>query len=417
MRIVVHDFAGHPFQVELSRELSRRGHIVLHLHCIDYLSGKGALHRTDDDPTGFGVEGVSSGEAVERHSLPKRIRQERKYAVAVMRRIERFSADLVISSNNPLFAQRKLLTWCRESRIPFIFWQQDIYSLAMQREAARRLPGIGHWLGSYFVRLERRTLRASSAVVPISADFLSFLDKSGVSPARVRVVENWAPLAELPVSSRDNPWARRHHLVDRRVLLYAGTLGRKHDPSLLLALARSLRGDPDALVVVISEGEGVDALRAMIREEGVTNIEVLPFQPYEDLPNVLGAADVLIAILEQDAGVFSVPSKVLTYHCAGRPILAAVPASNLAATTILRAGSGLVVSPIDREDFVNAGRSLLLNESLRRDCGKRARSYAEQAFNIEHIATEFEQLAAAVSDEQADVVADATVAETAAAAS
>ena len=41
---------------------------------------------------------------------------------------------------------------------------------------------------------------------------------------------------------------------------------------------------------------------------------------------MLASADVLVALLETDAGAFSVPSKVLTSLSAGRPILAAIPA-------------------------------------------------------------------------------------------
>ena len=43
MRILVHDYSGHPFQVQLSRELSRRGHDVTHSFSEVYVSGKGHL--------------------------------------------------------------------------------------------------------------------------------------------------------------------------------------------------------------------------------------------------------------------------------------------------------------------------------------------------------------------------------------
>ena len=31
LRVLVHDFAGHPFQIDLSRALARRGHTVRHV--------------------------------------------------------------------------------------------------------------------------------------------------------------------------------------------------------------------------------------------------------------------------------------------------------------------------------------------------------------------------------------------------
>ena len=42
-------------------------------------------------------------------------------------------------------------------------------------------------------------------------------------------------------------------------------------------------------------------------------LTLLPFQPYADLPDVLGSGDILVVLLEQDAGEFSVPSKTLSY--------------------------------------------------------------------------------------------------------
>ena len=127
------------------------------------------------------------------------------------------------------------------------------------------------------------------------------------------------------------------------MFLYSGTLGLKHRPELLYELAAQHAGDAD--VVVISEGMGEARLRELLAARPLPNLRVLPFQPFEQFPDLLGSADALVALLEPSAGTFSVPSKVLSYLCAGRPILAAIPPENLAARTIERSGSGLVVPP------------------------------------------------------------------------
>ena len=56
---------------------------------------------------------------------------------------------------------------------------------------------------------------------------------------RVHVIPNWAPLQELPEQPRNNAWARAHDLVDTPVVLYAGTLGLKHDSKWLLIAAKA----------------------------------------------------------------------------------------------------------------------------------------------------------------------------------
>jgi len=57
MRIHLHDFAGHPFQVQLSRRLAQRGHDVLHSHGAQVVTGRGRLDVADDDPPTLRIAG------------------------------------------------------------------------------------------------------------------------------------------------------------------------------------------------------------------------------------------------------------------------------------------------------------------------------------------------------------------------
>jgi glycosyltransferase involved in cell wall biosynthesis len=395
MRVVVHDYAGHPFQVQLSRVLAARGHDVLHLHCSSFQTGKGSLSRTPADPAGFEVEGIDIGEPFQKYVLRKRWRQERTYARLCADRIASYGPEVVLSGNTPLFAQQVLLPLVREKGFPYVFWQQDVYSVAMQDAARRKLPVVGGALGSVFVRMEQSLLRASDHIVVISADFLDILDRWGIPADAVTVIENWAPLDELTPEPQDNPWSRAHGLAGRRVLLYAGTLGLKHDPGILLALARDLDRHGDAVLVVVSEGLGADWLREQTAHEPCPSLVQLPYQDFEVLPQVFGTAEVLLAILEPEAGVFSVPSKILSYHCAARALLAAIPPENLGVEIIRREQSGLTTDPGAREAFVAAARALLDDPARTVEMGRRARAYAERAFDIERIADRFEQVLAA----------------------
>src|SRR5208282_2369065 len=130
--------------------------------------------------------------------------------------------------------------------------------VAIDQLLRRRLPVAGALVGGHYRRLERRLWRASDAIVAITEDFRPLLEQAGIDGGRVTVIENWAALDELPPRPRDNRWAAAHGLVDKRVVLYAGTMGLKHNPELLCHLARRFRGAPDVRIVVVSEGLGAD---------------------------------------------------------------------------------------------------------------------------------------------------------------
>lgn len=332
------------------------------------------------------------GREFNRYAPWQRVAQERMYAKRLASRVMSFDPDLVLSSNGSLLSQKRLLMQCAASQARFVFWLQDVLSVAIKNAAAERLPVLGSLAGEWFRRLEQSLVVRSDAVIAISEDFQPILIRWGVLPERIHVIENWAPLEEIPWRSRKNEWAHGHGLVDRRTILYAGTLGMKHDPNLLLQLALRFRNDDTVRIVVVSEGLGAEWLRGRKDEHQLENLVLLPFQPYADLPDVLASGDILVVILDRDAGVFSVPSKLLSYLCAGRPLLAAVPASNLAARVLHRSGGGLVVDPDDVGGFVAAAETLLGDAELRTAVGQQAREYAVETFDITAIGDRFEAL-------------------------
>jgi len=389
-RILVHDHCGHPFQLQLSRELARRGYDVLHLYCGSFVTGKGAVDDADEER--LRIEALTLPNEFAKYSPWMRLRQEREYGLKLRARARSFSPDIVLSANTPLLVQKHLLAEARRLGSRFVFWQQDALGIGIKRVLERRYGRLGTVAGNRFVKFERSLLLKSDAVVVISDGFLPALEELGVPSEKTYVVENWAPIDELPARARDNGWSRNQHLVDRRVVLYSGTLGLKHDPEVIVQLAVALRDQHDVEVVVVSEGRGEEWLRRRREEEGLTNLRLLPFQPYADLPDVLGSADVLLALLEADAGAFSVPSKVLSYLCAGRPLLAAIPSDNLAAHVIRRSGAGFVVEPGDREALIADVVRVLNDPALREELGSRARQYAEENFDIGVVADRFEPI-------------------------
>ena len=392
MRILVHDYVGHPFQVQLSRSLAGRGHQVLHVYNGSFQTPHGELDRKAGDPASFDVRPIALSQEIPKMNFFRRFHLETEYADKLAVASTSFQPEVVISANTPSIAQHRLARACRWQKVRLVSWIQDMYGVAAYRLLSRKLPGIGHLVGQYFIALDKRSARASHAVVAITDDFRGILSKWGVDPARVHVIHNWAPLDGLPVRPRQNDWSRVQGLGEGLRFIYSGTLAMKHNPALLLELARLLQDESLGQLIVISEGAGVKWLAEQAADAKVGALKCLKFQPFEAMPDVLGSADVLVAILEADAGVFSVPSKVLSYLCAGRPLLLAVPGENLAAKIVVECGAGLVVEPNDVAGFCAAAKQLADSPQLRQQFGAAARKYAEANFDIGQITDRFETI-------------------------
>ncbi|HEY8951997.1 MAG TPA: glycosyltransferase family 4 protein, partial [Candidatus Dormibacteraeota bacterium] len=389
---------GYPFIVQLSRELARRGYDVLHVSAGGFRRPKGPMERRADDPPNLSIATVTLNEPL-RPGGWRRVTQERRYGRLLADRIGGFRPRIVVSANAPLYVEAAAAAKAHAIGASSVVWLQDLHSVAIAHITGRRVRILGSLIGSWFGRIERRLLREADGVVAISSTYLQTIADTGVSMEQVDVIENWAPLDDGPPSPKMNSWSLAHGLHDRPVLMYAGTLALKHNPNLLLELAR---GVPEATVAVVSEGPGADWLRA--NGGGAENLRILPFQPYDQVADMLASADVLLAVLEPDASTFSVPSKILTYLAAGRPILAAMPSENPGAQAIDQAGAGTVVDPGDPRGLAAAARRLLADSDRLRSAGEAARAYAVSRFAIAPIADRFEEVFASAMDRHAGVL-------------
>ena len=390
MRLLVHDFSGHPFQVQLSRELAHRGHDVVHSSCDAYVSGKGALVAEPGETIVF--ETIGDGLVFDKMRFAKRLVGEIRLGFELVRHVRSHRPDVAVLSNVQIptlviFAFAMLFV-----RIPWVLWHQDVYAIAVKSFAGDKLSRGFTVVSAIFEVAERWCSRRAVAIVAISDAFVPVHEKWGTAD-KVTVIPNWAPLDEIVPVERKNDWAVEQGLDDTLTLLYSGTLGLKHDPSLLVALTKQVRDTGvDAELVVVNEGPAADVIRDEASRLDVP-VTLLPYQPYDRLPEVLGSGDVLLVLLDQRAGAFSVPSKTLSYLCAGRPVLGLMPLENAASALVERAGGAVFTPQAASIPAAGAWVAEILGDADRRErVGVASRALAEDEFTAERCIDRFETL-------------------------
>lgn len=394
MRILVHDHSGHPFQAELSRDLARRGHEVTHSYVAGYVSGKGRLEAEPGETVTF--VGIDGGKPIDKTAFVSRLWREVRRGLELVQHVREVDPDVALMSNVQIPTLVIFAAVMALLRRPWVLWHQDVYAVALRSLAGTKLPARFKVVAKVFEIAERWCSHRAAAIVVIAPSFVPVHEAWGTSD-KVTVVPNWAPLEEIVPTSRHNAWSVEQGLDDVQTLLYSGTLGLKHDPALLVDLARRVidAGRPVRLVVV-NEGPAVDVLRDEAARLDVP-ITLLPFQPYDRLPEVLGSGDVLLVLLDKAAGEFSVPSKTLSYLCAGRPVVGLMPPENLAASLIERAGG--TVRPPERSQLDAVASwivDVLGNEATAARIGAESRALAEQEFALKRCADRFELILSSV---------------------
>ena len=392
MKILVHDYSGHPPQIRVSRELSSLGHEVLYLYAKMNQTPNGNLTEERSPQSSFHITGIENGTPFQKHHYFKRQFQEILYSKPLLKAVQEFGPDLVVCSDTPLFPLNALRAYCTSAHVPFVLWMMDIQSFSIRNWISRRLPFLGPLIGAGFTKFEEYIVRRSDYIILISDDFRTTLNQWKISSHQHGVLPLWAPLDEIPVRPKDTAWSRRHRLSHTTNIVYAGTLGLSHSAAHFVGMAKHFARRPDVRIVVITEGANASYLMNEKKAWHLENLLILEYQPYHVLPDVFGAADILLTVLNDEAAAHSAPGKVLSHLCAGKPQLAIMPRRNSMARVILESGSGIIMDPANVDGILSTLECLVDSPEMRLEMGRKARAYAERQFDIDRIGKEFEAL-------------------------
>jgi colanic acid biosynthesis glycosyl transferase WcaI len=201
----------------------------------------------------------------------------------------------------------------------------------------------------------------------------------------VLVIPNWANLGGGTLNSA----AKSRSSEDRTLVVHAGNLGNKMGTPMLVDAA-SICSEID--FVIIGEGAEREEVRRRIAEVGATNVDLLGLLPSDDYLRWMGRANVLLLCQKPDVKQSVVPSKLLGYMVAGKPIVAAVSRDSEAAHIVFEAGCGLVVQPEDPGAFAAAIRELAANPEKAERMGARGRTYATRRYGKDRILNQWTEL-------------------------
>jgi colanic acid biosynthesis glycosyl transferase WcaI len=149
----MHDYAGHPFPVQLCRELARRGYRITHQYCTSthWQRRSRAEHRRSGGLLGRATLNVRRIRTV-LHRTPSRARASIWGSRG--QRIRNSGADLVVMSNVPLLAHAVYNRHLKVGENADGLLQQDVRSDAIGTAARHRLGRYGGAVG-----LDRRSPR------------------------------------------------------------------------------------------------------------------------------------------------------------------------------------------------------------------------------------------------------------------
>lgn len=277
----------------------------------------------------------------------------------------------------------------RLKRVPFVYDVQDLWP---ESALASGLMREGPLVGALY-RLAGWVYRRAPRILVVSRSAAAYLEGCGVDAAKLAVAHHWIDLEPF---ARDGGrdvraefgWGRKF------VVMFAGNLGLVQGLDTVIEAAVLMRespGAPDVHFVLVGDGADRPRLERLVAEQHVANVSFAGRHPAGDMPGFLRSADALLVHLRRsEIADHAIPTKILSYMAAGRPVICAT--GGAAADLVRAAEAGIVCESGKASALVQAiGRLAALPESERQRIGEKGRRYVHDHFEKQAVIDGYER--------------------------
>ncbi|MCP6760710.1 MAG: glycosyltransferase family 4 protein [Fischerella sp. CENA71] len=294
---------------------------------------------------------------------------------------------LATSPSLPVCLPTALLGWLQNC--PVVLNLQDILP-----EAAIHVGLIkNQLLVKAFTALEKFAYHTATKISVIADGFVENLIDKDVKANKIVQIPNWVDVNFIrPLPKENNSFRSEHQLNDKFLVLYSGNIALTQGLETVVKAASTLQHIPDIKFVIVGEAKGLQRLQQECQKCGADNVLLLPFQPREQLPEMLAAADLGLVVQKKNVISFNMPSKIQVLLASGKALIASVPDNGTAARAIRQSGGGVVVPPEDPDALARAILDLYQHPPKVKTLGYNSRQFAVEQYSFEQALNYYESL-------------------------
>lgn len=257
---------------------------------------------------------------------------------------------------------------------PVVYYLQDIFPDSLVGTGLAKKNGILWKIGRV---IENFTYKHADKIIVISEDFKKNIMAKGVPEEKIEVIYNWVDEnAVVPIAKEDNPLYKEFDInPDKFNVVYAGNLGAAQNIDIILdAAERTLDDENINYIIFGSEAQSAPYINK-VRDRKLTNVKILPIQPFNRVSYVYSLGDVAIVPCKKGFGSIGMPSKTWSIMSSETAVLASFDGGTDMQRIIEGNKVGVFTEAEDIDAFTNAIISLSKNRNETVAMGKRGREF------------------------------------------
>ncbi len=295
--------------------------------------------------------------------------------------------DVIIGSSTPLTAAWAAAKVAQLRRVPWIFEIRDLWP-----DFPIQMGAIKHsWAQKQLYKLEQRLYKSAAHNIPLSPDMANHVLEQGIDSNQVTTILNGTDLgfAQSVTAEKSQNLLNQHGLAGKKIILYAGTLGRANAIPTILEASRQLKNRDDLHFVVLGSGFlAPDVANAANKQ---SNLTLLPPAPRHQIFDWFATASVSLVTFA-DLPVLSTnsPAKFFDSLAAATPVIVTNP--GWTKSFIEEHNCGWFVPPEEPHTLVRCIEHIFSNPDELNRAGKNGLAIATQLFDRSKMVLQLESI-------------------------
>ncbi len=258
--------------------------------------------------------------------------------------------------------------------LPFAFEVNAPPSYEYRRYLAqyKLIPGLAE-------AVERWAFARADGMFVVSSVLKQYFVERGVPADRITVVPNGADPAIFRPDAAD-PATRAGFSPTDVLIGFVGSFSSFHGIEMLKQVVAKLSPrEPRARFLFVGEGTRSNDLREFCAQSGFSDrVRFTGHVARERVPGMMAATDILVAPYSQESFFYFSPIKLFEYMACGRAVVAARIGQ---IAEVVSAGTGVLYDPSSADDLIEKLATVVRDDALRAELGRRARAAVESDYS------------------------------------
>ena len=281
----------------------------------DYKGKSGKKHKNEV------INGVNIKRCFEiprGHSLIKLFLNYYSISLSMRRKVKKLKEkfDIVlINQLSPVMQSWAGIFYAKKHKIPSLLYCYDLWPDSLAAGGIKD----SSLIYKYYFRISKRIYNSASHILCTSKNFINyFVEKHEIDIDK---------LSYLPQYCEDLFDSSEQSMNDDNTYNYvfAGNIGKVQSVETIIKAANLVKNDPTIKIHIIGDGSNLDNCKKMASEYNLHNVIFYGKHPIEEMPKFYSMADAMLVTLSNNKVISNtLPGKVQSYMCFGKPIIGAI---------------------------------------------------------------------------------------------